>query len=333
MSKTKIEWATHSWNPVTGCDPVSEGCKNCYAARMAQRHRGRNGYPADEPFRVTLRPDRLDKPLGWREPRRPFVCSMGDLFHDDVPGRFINEVWMRMRNAPAHTFIVLTKRAERLFSWTKAAASAKAWPLGEIWPPNVWLGVTAENQKRADERIPLLLQTPAAVRFVSYEPALGPVDFEPYLGPRVWCCNDCGDWVPPSGFGTEYCPTCGSTDDDMEPYKGLDGIIAGGESGPGARPAHPDWFWKVRDDCQYAGAAFFFKQWGAWAPRSLIAGVPRGRRWGTVAADGAWFEQTIPWNGYDEDGPCEAVMVRVGKRAAGRLLDGREWNELPGEDE
>ncbi len=186
MAKTRIEWAEVVWNPVSGCTPISEGCQNCYAKRMANRLRGRCGYPADDPFRVTLHPEKLEEPLKWKKPRRVFVCSMGDLFHEQVPDEYIAKVWEIMNNATQHTFLVLTKRPQRMKDFLARLGwyihDRDGYPMeavldegGKYTLKNVWLGVTAENQQRADERIPILLQIPAAVRFVSIEPMLGPV--------------------------------------------------------------------------------------------------------------------------------------------------------------
>ena len=310
MSDTTIEWAEKSWNPVTGCTPVSEGCANCYAKRMANRLRGRFGYPADDPFRVTLHPDRLTEPLRWRKPRRVFVCSMGDLFHDDVPTDLIDNVLEIVAACPAHQFLLVTKRPEniddKLYGVTEANACRSLG--GGDYLPNLWLGVSVENQARADERIPILLQIPAAVRFVSYEPALGPVDFSPWLTPA-------GELVTTS--------------------RTPDWLIAGGESGPGARPAHPDWFRKVRDDCQAAGAAFFFKQWGAFRPYKFgdpwtILKPVALRGGGARLPDLPPCDTEAEWRAHLGD---TALMEPVGKKAAGRLLDGREWNEYPAEAE
>lgn len=332
MNTTSISWTEKTWNPVTGCAPVSEGCQNCYAKRMAQRLRGRCGYPADEPFRVTLHPEKLDEPLRMRKPSRIFVCSMGDLFHEDVPGRFINEIWITMINAKKHTFMVLTKRPERLLSWTRTAAKAKGWPVEEIWPDHVWLGVTAENQARADERVPVLLQVPAAVRLVSVEPMLGPMDIESYLTPpseRV--CSNCwqyreADYQEAPGtcvdLGVSVQPNaaaCGGFEDrwvdDFESAREwlgrIDWVICGGETGSGSRPMHPDWVRSLRDQCQIARVPFHFKSWGAWAPN--YAGCPPCA-FSQLVSDG-------------NDGVLK--MWRVGAKQSGRLLDGREWDEYP----
>jgi len=283
---TKIEWCEESWNPITGCTPVSEGCAHCYARRIAQRFKGRYGYPSDDPFQVTFHPDRLDEPLKWKKPRHIFVCSMGDLFHEDVSEYDILAVWQKMgefhdpngqilpvEKRPGHTYLVLTKRPERALDFL-----SRRYPEG-FARRNVWLGVTAENQQRADERIPVLLQIPAAKRFVSIEPMLGPVDISYPLngGPEQ---NGYGEWY--------------------QTFPPLDWVILGGETGPGARPMHPDWPRKVRDQCREANIPFFFKHWGEWEHRPLMHSTPWDKR-----------------------------FKRVGKKAAGRLLDGREWNEKP----
>lgn len=257
MNQTTIEWATHTWNPVTGCTPVSEGCANCYARRMAQRLRGRYGYPEDEPFRVTLRPDRLEEPLKVKKPSRIFVCSMGDLFHDDVGYSIVN-IFDVMSATPQHTYLLLTKRPERIRSLFRLNG-----PLLSSEPlPNVWLGVTAENQARADERIPILLQIPAAVRFVSIEPMLGPVDLTNItLGSNGhgldFALNAVTGWLTGYIEATNR-PKVHRNDQ----YHALDWVIAGGETGPGARPMHSDWVRSLRDQCSAAGVPFHFKQWG-----------------------------------------------------------------------
>lgn len=321
MGQTKIEWADAVWNPITGCTPISEGCQNCYAKRMATRLRGRCGYPEDEPFQVTLHPERLEEPLKWKKPRRIFVCSMGDLFHEDVPFEFISQVFdvmcswrwpnkaakesgdAQLLEDPGHTFMILTKRPERVADWLY-------W-LAHYWPSDspvninleadghfgkhIWFGVTAENQQRADERISVLLEIPAAVKFVSVEPMLGPVDLSKWLYCYVY---------DPLLDEAEDCPVC----DGDRPL--LNWVICGGETGPGARPLHPNWVRSLRDQCLLAGVPFFFKQWGEY--KSL----PFSSR-----EDGLYTLQEYPGCKYD--------FVKVGKKEAGRLLDGRTWDEVP----
>ncbi|UCC41422.1 MAG: phage Gp37/Gp68 family protein, partial [Candidatus Aminicenantes bacterium] len=229
-TKTKIEWADVVWNPITGCTPISEGCQNCYAKRMAKRLAGRFGYPKNEPFQLTYHADKILIPLYWKKPQRIFVCSMGDLFHHDVKIQWINNIFFIMKNCPRHTFIVLTKRPENIEPMLYNSNIL----CGDYYLPNVYLGVSVENQQRADERIPLLLRIPASKRIVNIEPMLGPVDLNInyYYG---------------------------------ESWNGLiHGVMLGGESGPGARPMHPDWVRSVRDQCNEFAIPFFFKQWGEW---------------------------------------------------------------------
>jgi protein gp37 len=190
---------------------------------MSARLGGRFGYPPDEPFKVTFHPDKLDEPTHWRKPQKVFVCSMGDLFHEDVTGKQINEVWNVAMNNRRHTFMFLTKRPDRLQQWTKIAAAAKGWPIEDIWPDWMWLGVTAENQRTADERIPILLQIPAAKRFVSVEPMLGPV--------HLFLERNALDWV-----------------------------IAGPETGPRARPTSIDWVRDLQRQCAAGRIPFFDKK-------------------------------------------------------------------------
>jgi len=189
MASTKIEWPDYSWNPVTGCTPVSPGCKNCYAKRMTNRLRGRFGYPKDDPFKVTLREDRLEEPLHWKKPRRVFVCSMGDLFHKDVPDEFIDRILAVIALCPQHTFLGLTKRADRQLRYiadepVSSVGDAAKDILGEPvtagdWPlPNLWLGVSVEDPGQY-ERVYWLKQTPAAVRFLSLEPMLAGMTLTP----------------------------------------------------------------------------------------------------------------------------------------------------------
>ncbi|MGD1001060.1 MAG: phage Gp37/Gp68 family protein [Candidatus Brocadiia bacterium] len=228
--KTKIEWTEAAWNPITGCSPVSEGCEHCYAQRMAQRLAGRYGYPKAYPFAVTVHDDRMVEPLSWKKPRRIFVCSMADLMHDNVPDMAIRDVIGTIKAAPQHTFQILTKRPRRLEEW--------------VWPSNVWLGVTAENQQRADERIPILLtHQHASVLFVSIEPMLGPITLKRYIGdpmPRPW-------------------PVLVHADGGTPP-RGLDWVICGAETGPGARPMHNVWADDLYRQCKKASVPFFFKK-------------------------------------------------------------------------
>ena len=260
-AKTSIQWCDATWNPVRGCSRVSEGCRNCYAEGIAARFsnpgapfhlfadRKRSG--SKWTGRVELIPAKLEEPLHWREPRRIFVNSMSDLFHENLPISDILRVFETMAAAKQHTFQILTKRPARMrycLSYPDdrlVCESAEHHRLLCTMPlPNVWMGVSVEDQKTADERIPLLLRTPAVVRFVSYEPALGPVDFTRWLSPCTYYC-DHDEW----GGG-------------HRPSSGLDQVIVGGESGNSARPFDITWARNVIRQCKHAGCACFVKQLG-----------------------------------------------------------------------
>lgn len=354
--KTGIEWTDATWNPIAGCSLVSPGCTNCYAMGIADRFKhayaGRRwaGAPAEAITRrtngaavwtgqVTLAPDHiLAQPLRWRKPRKIFVNSMGDLFHEDIPDEWIDRVFAVMALAPQHTFQVLTKRSARMRDYlgTRAGDWSTVWPdanppgtlpisrfeqrlamrpdsiLRPPFPlPNVWLGVSTEDQRRADERIPDLLATPAAVRFASAEPLLGPINFR-----RIQVA---GGWYD-ALFGWR---------DVKEPFPGIDEtldlVIVGGESGPRARPMHPDWARGLRRQCAAAGVPFFFKQWGEFSDAGLSS-----ERW-LLRRDGSHLPMPSPegigFHPPTDDGAC--FVYRVGKRAAGRLLDGVEHNGMP----
>lgn len=269
---SKIEWTDATWNPVTGCTKVSQGCKHCYAERVTKRFGG-------DFSKVQLHPDRLAKPLHWKKPRMIFVNSMSDLFHESVPFDFVDQVFAVMALCPQHTFQQLTKRPERMaaYLWDarkqlgrqseiRRAIQAAAVGVTELeilqarnrvsgwsgtspgmcWKPlpNVWLGTSVENQETADARIPWLLRCPAAVRFLSAEPLLGPVDLKKFLGP----------WVSSIDYH-QCCPR-------SEPG-GIGLVICGGESGPGARPCYLSWIESIRDQCQSSNVPCFIKQLGS----------------------------------------------------------------------
>jgi len=304
---------------------------------MARRLAGRYGYPkSPHHFNVTLHPDKLNAPLKRKKPTMYFACSMSDLFHRDVETDWIAHIWGVMMKAEQHTFQVLTKRPARMLQFVRDEVVMAF--------PNIWLGVTAENQARADEQIPLLLQTPAAVRFVSCEPLLEPIDLKGHV------CGECNHVFRHSLKALKIkCPYCEHCDEHAGPAhrpvigrgtisargegtRGIDWVIVGGESGPGARPMHPDWARSIRDQCQEAGTPFFFKQWGAWLPRMLFPDITTcPNKWGTLDDEGNWFPLTTPWNGRqgEESPEREYVMAHVGKKRAGRLLDGKEWNGFP----
>ena len=335
---TGIEWTDSTWNPVTGCTEVSPGCDHCYAKTFAERWRGTPGHHFENGFDVQLRPDKLELPLRWRKPRKVFVNSMSDLFHDHVPDIYIAGVFAVMARAPQHTFQLLTKRHGRMrslvnehdFAARVIGADDIAWPL-----PNVHLGVSAENQQWADIRIPALLDTPAAVRFVSAEPLLGPIDLRQSL--KLWTPSEDAAWqsvIPP------FKPGLGTIGDGpmvtarLNARDVLHWVIVGGESGPGARPMHPDWARGLRDQCQAAGVAFLFKQWGEWATdfrggTHLLqtTGQLITRESGTTTnpyGHGSGVQDLV-----DRGHPGWVRVRRTGKHAAGRELDGRTWDEYP----
>lgn len=331
MADTKIEWTDKTWNPITGCSKISEGCQNCYAERMAKRFwRDKTVKPGEVTTvirgfgDVKRHPESLEEPLHWRKPQKIFVCSMGDLFHASVPFMAIAQVFGIMHSCKQHTFMVLTKRPQSMkefIEWFTGPDWRGAWP-NEY--PHVWLGVTAENQQRADERIPLLLETPAAVRFVSIEPMLGPVDLtkipwieDPIIpGDRRNALHEIWDPAFPIRLTRHK----------------LDWVICGGETGPGARPMHPDWARGLKDQCQESGTPFCFKSWGDWFPY-------RPSSYGYYMPLEGMGEPTLPkrpmikspWEIGGEWLNHRGVVhaCRVGKKNAGRLLDGQEWNQYP----
>lgn len=316
--KSKIEWTEASWNPIVGCSKVSEGCRNCYAIRAANRMNGsveayrgltvmKNGKP-EWTGAVRFIEERLLQPLKWQRPRMIFVNSMSDLFHEDVSNDAIKKIFAVMAAAKQHKFQVLTKRPERMKTFLQSYRISQVRKYGDLsdnngfdadsfitWPlPNIWLGVSVEDQKTADERIPMLLQTPAAIRWISAEPLLGSICLDSIVtgcGQRPLhcaCSPDCGCGCPK-----------------------LNWVVAGGESGPNARPSHPDWFRRLRDDCVSYNVPFFFKQWGEWQtfPNEVMTDKMIDRH------ITLWDDKTF--------------ARRVGKKNAGRLLDGEEWNEYP----
>jgi protein gp37 len=320
-----IEWTDATWNPITGCSIVSPGCTNCYAMKLAgtrlKHIPSRAGLTRDSKAgpvwtgQVRLNEQWLDQPLRWKKPRKIFVCAHGDLFAENVPDEWIVRVvavsiasWL----LNSHTLQILTKRAKRM---RQLLNDADFWedvniavadlvrhhyaPLTidlygpDNMPSGLWLGVSAEDQQRVDERIPALLATPAAIRFLSAEPLLGPIDF-----------YKTSDAMPINGHPWRNGPV----------LQGIDWVIAGGESGQGARPMHPQWVRSLRDQCAAAGTAFFFKQWGAF--RQLTV-AERGQACGATFISGC--------DRHDR----EAYVLPASKKRAGRMLDGVEHNAMP----
>lgn len=304
---TKIEWTDASWSPVTGCTKVSPGCDNCYAEAITKRFkRG----PFEE---VTMHLNRMAQPFAWKKPRKIFVCSMSDLFHPAIPFSFVKEIFDVMIANSHHIFQVLTKRPGRMDYFAKTYL--------DHWPDNVWAGTSVESQKYAP-RLDVLARVPAKVRFVSVEPLLGPVDLKPWLNPTEWV-----KYRMRVGH-LEYLPEHGP----------IDWVIAGGESGPRARPMDPEWVRNLRDDCIDAQVPFFFKQWGTHSP--FFIDLENG--WEDAAPDQQWmYERAIgPGGNYIGRPRSQAITMmpggamikaRQGTKDTGAMLDGEMWREFPGE--
>ncbi|MEZ5313758.1 MAG: phage Gp37/Gp68 family protein [Thermoanaerobaculia bacterium] len=228
-TKTAIEWTDSTWNPVRGCTKVSPGCKHCYAAVFSERFRGVPGHPFEQGFDLRLVPEKLEDPLRWKRPRRVFVNSMSDLFHERIPSAYIRSVFEVIGRAPQHQFQILTKRSERLLQLAENLP----------WHANLWMGVSVENARYTHRAVDLA-KVPAAVRFLSVEPLLGPI-------PEL-------------------------------PLEGIDWVVVGGESGHRHRPMRSEWAMEIRNQCQAKGVAFFFKQWGGRFPKSRGRELD-GREW------------------------------------------------------
>lgn len=389
---TGIEW-THlpgfkgeTWNPIVGCSVVSPGCTNCYAMSMAsrlqkmgvQQYQGLTVPSKAGPVwngRLNLAPESvLTKPLRWSKPRAVFVNSMGDLFHEDASAAWIEKVFAIMAMCPQHIFMVLTKRSGRMrnllrsyqgrdwvfehgkgFDRQTTVAKDVPWPL-----PNVWLGVSVEDQDRASQRIPDLLHTPAAKRFLSCEPLLGPVDlrtidingdgetdalYSERWGSQIesWRGTD-PDWK--ESFEDWF----GRHPDELNPdaamYRPIDWVIAGGESGSKARPMHPDWVRSLRDQCAETEVPFFFKQWGEWLPISQMASELEAKLYPTPpktdplrSMQSKYDHRVLDTKGVVRDvgdglaftGPSPMSVFKVGKRNSGHLFGGVKhhcWPEV-----
>lgn len=355
MTDHKIAWLNtpgmkpRTWNMIYGCSHASEGCHNCYGERMANRQKhialaaikaGRN--PGKSANYIDVITDgkwngevrfcekALMEPMSWRKPSLVFVESMGDLFHESVPVEWIDKVMAIVAFCAQHQFMFLTKRAGRMREYMVRVEAAQPGSfidhdLYDHWRyetgahdheqpefplPNLWLGVTCENQEQADKRIPDLLATPAAHRFVSIEPMLGPVDLE---RPHTHDCHA----LKCTKHGA--CP----------PWyiQEIDYVICGGESGPGARPIHPDWVRSIRDQCAAAEVPFMFKQWGEWAPFDQEYNYPQSALFTPVDMAGNIFNDAKDYPGHEME-----IMARVGKKQAGRLLDGKLHDDKIGSD-
>ena len=319
MENTNIEWATHTFNPWEGCQKVGPGCDNCYAEARNKRFGGGvavNWGPGAPRRRTSAANWR--KPLAWNANhnaffaengyrQRVFCSSLADMFDNAVDPEWRDELFKLILATPNLDWLLLTKRIGNVGNMLPVPFDF------DKHYPNVWIGATIVNQDEADRDIPKLLAVPAAKRFLSMEPLLGPVDLHLQ---REQPCTMCVSWNCEL-HGMPADPPC---------LRRVDWVIVGGESGPGARPMHPDWPRSLRDECHEAGVPFMFKQWGEWLPvykptdaDDVVACFntwPKGR-W--VDADGGKTHRT--WN--------TVMMDRVGKKAAGRLLDGREWNGVP----
>ena len=379
---TKIEWARHpatglgaTWNIVTGCSVVSPGCTNCYAMKLAgtrlKHHPSREGLTVDTKAgpvwngTVRFNEQWLLQPMAWKKPHGIFVAAHGDLFAEGITDDQLDRIFAVMALTPQHIYYVLTKRPERMRAylsaphrdakWLEAIRSLSDNEWDEVFAstplPNVWLGVSVEDQARANDRIPILLDTPAAMRFISAEPLLGPLDLTQIRRP-----SSPTDRLYPNDLGATYWVNAitgtmgvltekrGRFTYDKQVSACLDWIIAGGESGSGARPSHPDWFRGLRDQCTAAAVPFFFKQWGVWHEAVTDWRDPDGNHHQAdpdnyedlqlfdpktdklISVNGALFTpQTLP-----PDIPAR-LIERIGKKAAGRPLDGIEhtaWPEL-----
>lgn len=358
--RSRIEWTDATWCPIVAirkddgkvgfhCEKVSPACEHCYAETFNKRRLPARGtglpYTRSSRDKVTIAIDEptLLKPLKWRKLRRIFVESTSDLFADFVPFEMIDSVFAVMSLCPQHTFQLLTKRPDRMAEWfahehrdTIIDAQAflikteghigdyhrdfYAFPITRLPLPNVWLGATVEDQPRADERIPHLLRCPAAVRFLSAEPLLGPIDLNNTIQTAL------------KAMGIEYAGKVNGL--GGKPF--IHQVIVGGESGHGARPMHPDWARSLRDQCKYSGMAFFMKQWGEYCPvREWICRekISNQFSWRAQLHNGSEIQREPDhvWH-YEEHDPkndSEYAAYRVGKKAAGRQLDGVEHNEFP----
>jgi protein gp37 len=334
---TGIEWCDHTFNPWTGCQAVSPACYHCYAEALEKRfgHGDRWGPHGD---RLRTSAANWQQPLKWNRAAaaagiraRVFCASMADVFDNRAATRWRDDLWHLIHQTPHLDWLLLTKRPQNICGMLPTTdIGTPAWGLG--WP-NVWLGTTVENQVEADRRIPKLLEIPAAVHFLSCEPLLGPVDLQKVQAPRYVPEDHELDWKFDAllvGDHYEFEDDLGVWDSGDGPHREnrIDWVICGGESGPHARPMHPDWARSLRDQCAAAGVPFFFKQWGEFTPGENVE-----RQSGTVKT-AHWFDEkwAFGWeylarhDGHIDDEPD---LYRVGKKAAGAILDGKEHRAWP----
>jgi protein gp37 len=375
---SKIEWTESTLNVVTGCTRVSEGCDNCYIERTPPFRMTGRKFDRPGPGGTTgvqLHPERVIQAVRWKRPRRIFLPSLSDLFHQDVPDELIVDVFATAALTPHHTYQITTKRPARMRSllrgdtWRRRCEDAyarlnwEAYGAGALarhrfesnrdawWSPfskplpNVWLGVSVESQRWADVRVPLLLDTPAAVRWVSAEPLLGPVTLPCRWRVALSCCGDddgeyvASSWDEADRFRESYTSGPGVNDHGysgttsyehrragvLSSTLGIDWVVCGGESGPGARPMHPAWARSLRDQCETAGVPYFFKQWGEHTPYRYPEDDPDIPPTTWVSLDGQVGDDATA---VADSGTWSAVY-RVGKKRAGRMLDGCTHDEYP----
>jgi protein gp37 len=372
---TKIEWCDHTFNPWEGCQAVSPGCDHCYAEARNARFGGGQAvnFGPGAPRRRTNAAN-WARTLKWNAQayafmvthgrrQRVFCASLADVFDNQVPGQWRMDLFKLIADTPNLDWLILTKRIGNVMPMLNQSINdiealsgffgKGPHPMDDLYvwladwavkgkaPKNIWLGATIVNQTEADRDIPKLLAVPAAKRFLSMEPLLGPVDLaahHDWLGRSkggMWCpdCPERGVGIEPSEHSH-----CHGEVVNASPYDGVDWVIVGGESGPGARPMHPEWARSLRDQCDAAGVPFLFKQWGEWAPRAgkLTGGGvdfqsldPACERWPQVIRLGEHGKNTRICENCTPDMGEEVFVQRVGKKAAGRLLDGIEHNGFP----
>lgn len=376
--KTYIEWTDATWNVITGCSVVSPGCTNCYAMKLAgtrlQHHPSRAGLTLDSKAgpvwngQVRFNADWLDQPLRWTKPRMIFVCAHGDLFHEGVTDDQLDRIFAVMALTPHHTYQVLTKRPERMAAYLAAPGSdgkrtrhaaisdvIRSWgremPSDFWFMQHIWLGFSAEDQTRWDERWPIFREISGfGPKWASLEPLLSAID----LRVSHEHCDLCGGTGLLARWPKGPCHVCAGKGrvailgpSTRTHYPKLDWIVVGGESGPGARPMHPDWARQLRDQCAAAGVPFFFKQWGDWGPvceldtdaldSRLYHPAPKRRSEGwrrpktaqtVLHANGDRFDDVAARGAY-QSGSGAMLMFDIGKTVTGRTLDGRLHDGFP----